>query len=122
MKKILSALMSAGLISLFPVSAAAALPGPAPSILKFDRVLPRDTDLWSIRLLAGVTYSIVVDGNGLTDLDLYVFDENDNLVGKDIDATDACLVRITPRWSGPFRVAIKNLGPLANSYAFGVTP
>lgn len=60
---------------------------------------------------------VVVSGDGDTDLDLYVYDENGNLITSDTDYTDDCYVRFYPRWTGRFRIKIVNRGGVYNNYA-----
>ncbi len=57
---------------------------------------------------------VAVVGDGDTDLDLYVYDANGNLIGSDIDYTDACYVRWTPAWTGRFTIKIINRGSVYN--------
>jgi hypothetical protein len=57
-----------------------------------------------------------VIGDGDTDLDLFVYDENGNLIGSDTDSTDRCLVRLHPRWTGAFQIEVRNLGSVYNEY------
>ena len=59
---------------------------------------------------------ILVSGDGDTDLDLYVYDENGNLIVSDTDYTDDCYVRFYPRWTGTFRIKIVNRGGVYNKY------
>ena len=59
---------------------------------------------------------ILVSGDGDTDLDLYVYDENGNLITSDTDYTDDCYVRFCPKWTGPFRIKIVNRGGVYNNY------
>lgn len=59
----------------------------------------------------------VVNGNGRSDLDCYIYDENDLLVAKDNDETDACVVRVNPKWAGHFSFVIKNVGDKPNTYS-----
>lgn len=59
---------------------------------------------------------VVVSGDGDTDLDLYVYDENGNLIVSDTDYTDDCYVRFYPRWTGLFRIKIVNRGGVYNNY------
>lgn len=60
---------------------------------------------------------VAVSGDGDTDLDLYVYDENGNLIASDTDYTDDCYVRFCPRWTGRFRIKIVNRGGVYNNYA-----
>lgn len=70
-----------------------------------------DQKFWSNELA-----EILVSGDGDTDLDLYVYDENGNLIVSDTDYTDDCYVRFAPRWTGLFRIKIVNRGGVYNNY------
>ena len=59
---------------------------------------------------------VYVSGDGDTDLDLYIYDENGNLIDSDTDSTDECLCTFTPRWTGQFKIKIKNYGNVYNEY------
>ena len=59
---------------------------------------------------------VSVTGDGGTDLDLYIYDENGNLITRDVYVTDRCAVRWTPRWTGRFRIVVKNRGYRSNLY------
>jgi hypothetical protein len=59
---------------------------------------------------------VLVSGDGDTDLDLYVYDENGNLVESDTDYTDDCYVRWYPKWTGTFVVKVVNRGRVHNDY------
>ena len=48
--------------------------------------------------------------------------ENGNLIDCDTDATDFCVLTVTPRWSGPFTLEVRNLGRRANLYEIRLTP
>lgn len=89
------------------------VPGP---VRHTDRVNAHATDVYTITFRGGEDAYIVVSGDGDTDLDLYVYDENGNFITSDTDSTDDCVVRFHPRWTGPFRVKIKNLGGVYNNY------
>lgn len=80
-----------------------------------DVVSSNDTDSYRIRYEGGEPAAIFVSGDGDSDLDLYVYDENDNLICSDTDSTDDMICRWNPRWTGPFTIRIKNLG-VANRY------
>jgi hypothetical protein len=80
------------------------------------RVNARATDVYTIKFNGGESARITVAGDGDTDLDLYVYDENGNLITKDDDNTDYCVVSWTPRWTGPFTVRVVNRGNVWNQY------
>lgn len=81
-----------------------------------DTVVAGHADLYTITFRAGEIARVGVVGDGSTDLDLYVYDENGNLIASDTDATDRCLVEFTPKWTGAFRVRIVNNGMVYNQY------
>lgn len=81
-----------------------------------DRVNAGDTDIYNVRFKGNEVAYVYVSGDGDTDLDLYVYDENGNLIDSDTDRTDECIVYFTPRWTGNFKIKIKNLGRVYNRY------
>lgn len=81
-----------------------------------DLVKAHSTDVYHIKFYAGRTAEIFVSGDGDSDLDLYVYDENGNLIKKDIDYSDDCYVSWTPKWTGSFTVKIVNRGNICNRY------
>ena len=108
--------------SLAAVAAIAAMPGksrgPATGVpvLHKDKVKARQSDSYTVKLKGREKTQIGVIGDGDTDLDLYIYDENNNLVTKDVDSTDRCYVAVTPKWTGNFRIVIKNRGKVYNRY------
>ena len=82
----------------------------------YDRVLSHSTDDYRIRFEGRRLAEIAVIGDGDTDLDLFVYDENGNLVCDDIGYTDQAYCSWTPSWTGTFRVEIENLGGVYNAY------
>lgn len=81
-----------------------------------ETVLSGETDSYVITFNGGELARIAVKGDGDTDLDLYVYDENGNLIASDTDNTDCCLVSWTPRWTGKFTVRVVNRGNVYNNY------
>ena len=79
-------------------------------------VLANSTDVFTIRFPGDKVAVVFVCGDGDTDLDLYVYDENNNLIVSDIDDTDECYVTWTPAWTGPFKVKVVNRGNVSNYY------
>jgi len=74
------------------------------------------TDQYRIRFRAGQTAIVTAIGDGDTDLDLYVYDENGNLIDSDTDYTDNCVCTFTPRWTGTFTIRVVNRGGVYNNY------
>ncbi|MFO1032394.1 MAG: hypothetical protein U1F60_15035 [Planctomycetota bacterium] len=114
---LLSASLTLAPIAANPASSLDAAPGRVGGPGEITtRVEAHDTDQYEIRFHGEELAQIIVRGDGDTDLDLYVYDENDNLIASDTDSTDVCVVRWTPRWTGNFRVRVKNLGRVYNRY------
>jgi hypothetical protein len=82
----------------------------------YDRVRAHRTDVYHIAFTGGEDAAIDVIGDGDTDLDCRVYDEYGNLIDSDTDATDYCVLRWVPAWSGQFRVEVINLGSVSNQY------
>ena len=59
-------------------------------------------------------------GDGDTDLDLFVYDDQGNLVAFDDDLTDACVAFWLPETSGTFEIEIVNLGSVYNEFVMAL--
>ena len=81
-----------------------------------DYVKARHIDTYNIYYFeSGKEVEAYLIGDGDTDLELYVYDENDNLIGSDNDSCESSgSVIWTPERSGYFK--IKNLGYVCNCY------
>lgn len=84
-----------------------------------DQVQARTSDWYAITFRRGEAATIVVSGDGDTDLDLLVYDEHGHAIAADVDDGDDCVVRFFPRKSGTFRVEVRNLGYVSNVYRMG---
>ena len=80
------------------------------------RVLPFATDRWDVWTSPGHS-QIVVDGDGDTDLDCYVYDRAGRLLGGDDDGTDYCVVSFRRPPSGNVILDIENRGRVYNAYS-----
>ena len=78
-------------------------------------VRSRAYDDFIVTFRGGEPARVAVRGDGDSDLDLYVYDENGNLICKDDDPSDGMYCAWNPRWTGPFRIRILNRG-VANEY------
>lgn len=85
-----------------------------------DRVYANKTDVYTKTFRAGAKAEILVIGDGDTDLDLYIYDENGNLIASDTDYSDRCYISFYPRWTGSFTIKIKNRGNVYNNYCIAV--
>jgi len=86
------------------------------SYMTMDQVLGNHTDIWRITFQGGVSAGVILEGNGNTDLDLYVFDGNGNLICSSLSYTDRESCYWTPLWTGVFQIEVVNLGPISNRY------
>ena len=65
-------------------------------------------DSFTLTLRADREYAIVgACDNDCSDMDFWLYDENDNLIDSDTSTDDVPVVRVTPRWSGQFRIRVK---------------
>ena len=87
--------------------------------LHSDVVRAYSTDVYHMTFIGREWEVLFVSGDGSTDLDLYVYDENNNLIAKDDNNTDDCAVRFIPRWTGDFTIKVVNRGKYANRYTLG---
>jgi hypothetical protein len=84
------------------------------------RVEANATDSYRVWVKAGDTVTIRVEGDGDTDLDLFVYDSN-GLVASDTRYGDSCFVRINVYSSGFIEIRVKNLGNVWNGYTIAVS-
>ena len=70
--------------------------------------LDRDSrDELTINLRANQSYKFVgVCDSDCGDLDLYLYDDDGDLISSDVGADDLPVVAVTPRWSGQFTIKV----------------
>jgi hypothetical protein len=73
-------------------------------------------------LQRNVRYIIFAAGDDhAQDVDIYLYDENGNLIDRDRQPDNSPVVEVTPRWTGPFTVRIKMYQAYGvGSYTMGV--
>lgn len=88
-------------------------------LLEFKGYEPRDRaqgkyltedDYYVIKttLYRGNSYVIVGAGDNYTrDLDIYLYDENENFIDKDVQEDALPVVNVTPKWTGTFYIKVK---------------
>lgn len=85
-----------------------------------DVVSANKTDEYSVRFRGGEQAIVVVSGDGDTDLDLYVYNSSGDLVAKDADYSDDCVVSWYPSRTQTYTIRIVNRGNIANVYRMAV--
>jgi len=60
---------------------------------------------------------VYAEGSGRSNLDLYIYDENGNLICSDTDSSDVAYCGWTPSWTGGFNIKVVNRGSKSNKYA-----
>lgn len=82
-----------------------------------ERVKSGTFDEYEIEFKGGETAVCAIIGNGETDLDLYICDEDMILVAEDVDYSDNCYCAWTPKETGIYIIRVFNRGTKANSYS-----
>ena len=86
-----------------------------PSITR-SSVNAKSTDVYTVRFYPYQVANIYVSGDGDTDLDLYVYDHNGNLIVKDDSYNFDAGVTFIPYCDCPFKIKIVNRGNVYNKY------
>lgn len=86
-------------------------------ILHRDEVDPYTSDYYTVMFDGGQPAAVGIDGDDDTELDLYIYDENGNLISSnEAGTTDHRICRWTPSWTGKFKIRIYNRGGVYNNY------
>lgn len=73
-------------------------------------------DVFKVPFYGGRTAELAILGDGDSNLDLLVTDENGNAICSDSSYSDRLYCAFTPRWDGYFLIAVANQGRVRNSY------
>jgi hypothetical protein len=114
MKRILGVLAVVGGLISGTTAHAGAVGGPKYQV---THVNAYSSDSYVVSFYGGESAQVLLEGDGDTDVDLYVYDQYGNLVARDCDGSDLCIVQWTPRWTGPFLIKVVNRGSVYNRYA-----
>lgn len=75
---------------------------------KFDKLDDGESDSFSFRLQKGRSYKIIsVCDNDCSDLDLILYDENDQEISKDNGDDSMPMVEVRPKWTGRFSLKVR---------------
>lgn len=83
---------------------------------RWARVQAFSTASWNLWANRGDLVTIAVEGDGDTDLDLYVYDDGGRLIASDRDPDDFAVVEFRVLRSSNFTIEVKNLGRVYNAY------
>lgn len=78
------------------------------AVYKEDFVYSRGRTIHDIRFNGGRFAEIGVHSLDGADLDLYIYDENDNLIAYDERNAQNAYCSFNPRWTGVFQIIVKN--------------
>jgi len=81
-----------------------------------DRVQSNSTDSWKVAFVGGEIAAAIVSGDGDTDLDMKVYDNNDNLICESSSYSDDESCAWIPRETAFFYIKIQNRGSVYNNY------
>jgi hypothetical protein len=81
-----------------------------------ETVLARDTDRYVLGFVAGEYAMIMLSGDGDTDLDLLLYDENLKPILSSTSLGDDEMVEWVPAWTGEYLIEVVNLGEIHNNY------
>jgi hypothetical protein len=84
-----------------------------------DRVDAYSVNTYYIEFYGGEYAEVAIVGDGDTDLDLFIYDENGNFIGSGETYSDVEVVGFNPRWTGTFRVEVHNFGDVYNEFGLG---
>jgi hypothetical protein len=99
------------------IAAGLAFAGGLDGPMRSTRVIPGNgTHVHQALFQGGQQAIVIVSGDGDSDLDLRVYDGNNNVVCEDDDDTDLAMCSWTPYYSANYRLRIRNIGETANRY------
>lgn len=74
------------------------------------------TDVWEVPFYGSSYAEVAVVGDGDSNLDVLVTDENGNTICFDVSWTDKIGCNFVPAWNGYFYITVQNTGDKRNSY------
>lgn len=83
---------------------------------RYSRVPAFCNQDWVVGLIGGQATTVAVSGDGTTDLDLYVFDQNGILVASETSYGDQCYIILNVYITSNFDVRVVNRGSVYNDY------
>jgi hypothetical protein len=106
-------------VSVLGVSSAEADPEGGPKVAH-TRVEANATDVFRVACWGDEVTAIRIQGDGDTDLDLYVYDEAGNLISSGTGYTDCEEVQVQPFYRQTMTIKVVNRGSVYNAYTIRV--
>jgi hypothetical protein len=89
---------------------------------KFDKLNNGQSDSFSFTLRKGTSYKVVsVCDNDCSDLDLTLYDENNNEISKDTSTDSMPIVEVSPKRTGKFSLEVKMYSCNSNPCYYGIS-
>ena len=74
-----------------------------------DVLAQGQTMTYTVTLYRGVSYVLFAAGDeNIRDLDIFLYDENGNLIDRDTSNDNIPVVSVTPKWTGSFKLNVRN--------------
>jgi hypothetical protein len=118
-RSILSGLTLVGVLAALTACSGAAKADPVPKAPLGGTyvVAANTTDVFTVTCRGGELTRVRLGGDGDTCLELRMYDEFGNLVAADtLGFGDVREVRVVPKFTGPFKVKVTNIGSVSNKY------
>lgn len=81
------------------------------------RVNANSTMIFNETFRGGEQAVVSIVGDGTTDLDLYIYDNNGRLVDRAIGLTDRETITFFPSFTSNYRIEVRNLGSVWNEFS-----
>ncbi len=85
-----------------------------------NSIVQNSSEVWTLNFNGREPVEMTVRGDGDTDLDVKVHDNNGFEIASATGSTDRETVRFTPARNGEFKVTVINLGTVYNAYRLTV--
>ncbi|MDP1563457.1 MAG: hypothetical protein Q8M16_18910 [Pirellulaceae bacterium] len=106
-------------VSVLGISSAAADPVGGPKA-DHTRVEANSTDVFKVDCWGDEVTAFRIQGDGDTDLDLYVYDEDGNLISSGTGYSDREEVQVRPHYRQTMTIKVVNRGNVYNAYSIQV--
>ena len=81
-----------------------------------DRVYSNSSERYSCKFWSNQLAEVAIVGDGDTDLDLYIYDSNGNLITKDDSTSRNAYCSWIPAWTDTFVIKVVNRGSVYNDF------